>query len=297
MRSSPAPVVPDVPGVRHEFATVDGVRIHYAEAGQGDPVVLLHTFPQHWYAWRHVIPELATGMRVICPDFRGAGWSEAPPSGYGTEQRARDILGLLDELGLERVVIVGHGWGAWAGFRMCLDAPERVQAFLSLGMTHPWPPRRASMLNAWRQWHTAFWEYPVVGRAVLRHWPAFTRFLLRHWAHDAEAVSAEDIAMYAEAVREPARARAGQSLLWSYVVHDIPKLVFGGGGATARVAVPTTIITGDADVVIPPSMTRGGAAHFDDLTVEVLAGAGHLLPEERPDAVIETVRKLVAGGS
>ena len=102
--------------------------------------------------------------------------------------------------------------------------------------------------------------------------------------------------MYAEAVREPARARAGQALHWSYVVHDIPRLVLGGGSKN-RVTVPTTILTGGSDVVIPPSMVRGGTAHFEDLTMKILAGAGHLLPEEKPEAVVQAVWKLVAEGS
>ena len=69
---------PDVPGVTHRFVTVRGVRLHVAEAGGGDPVLLLHSFPQHWYAWRRVIPLLAGQYRLICPDWRGFGWSEAP---------------------------------------------------------------------------------------------------------------------------------------------------------------------------------------------------------------------------
>lgn len=68
-------LLPHVPGVTHRFVTVRGVRLHVAEAGGGDPVVLLHSFPQHWYTWRHVVPLLAGQYRPICPDWRGFGWS------------------------------------------------------------------------------------------------------------------------------------------------------------------------------------------------------------------------------
>ena len=101
---------PHVPGVRHRLVTVRGVRLHVAEAGTGDPVVLLHGFPQHWYAWRHVIPLLAGQYRLICPDWRGFGWSEASPRGYDTASRAADVLALMDALGLRRVRLVGHDW-------------------------------------------------------------------------------------------------------------------------------------------------------------------------------------------
>ena len=83
---------PHVPGVTHRFVDVRGARLHVAEAGDGDPVVLLHSFPQHWYAWRHVAPLLAGQYRLIIPDWRGFGWSEAPPRGYDTASRAADIV-------------------------------------------------------------------------------------------------------------------------------------------------------------------------------------------------------------
>jgi len=93
--------------VTHRFVTVRGVRLHVAEAGGGDPVLLLHSFPQHWYAWRRVIPLLAGQYRLICPDWRGFGWSEAPARGYDTASRAADVLALMDALGLYRVRLVG----------------------------------------------------------------------------------------------------------------------------------------------------------------------------------------------
>ena len=77
---------PEVEGVQHRFIEAGGLRMHVAEAGQGDPLVLLHGWPQHWYEWRHQIPVLSQHYRVICPDLRGLGWSDAPPR--GTTRRA-----------------------------------------------------------------------------------------------------------------------------------------------------------------------------------------------------------------
>ena len=96
------PPFPQVPGVMHRFVNIRGVRLHVAEAGSGDPVVLLHSFPQHWYAWRHVVPLLAGQYRLICPDWRGFGWSQAPARGYDTASRAADVLALMDALGIHK---------------------------------------------------------------------------------------------------------------------------------------------------------------------------------------------------
>src|SRR5947208_1339228 len=111
------PPMPELPGVSHSFHEVRGVRLHVAEAGEGNPLVLLHGWPQSWWCWHKVIPALAeSGFRVIAPDLRGYGWSEEVPGGYEKESFARDLVALLDELGLERVQLIGHDWGAMAGF-------------------------------------------------------------------------------------------------------------------------------------------------------------------------------------
>src|SRR5919106_1697015 len=81
--------MPEVPGVEHRFVEANGLRMHVAEAGDGDPVVMLHGWPQHWYEWRHLIPPLAAQYRVICPDLRGLGWTDAPPRGYEKENLAK----------------------------------------------------------------------------------------------------------------------------------------------------------------------------------------------------------------
>jgi pimeloyl-ACP methyl ester carboxylesterase len=149
---------PRLPGVTHRFVLVRGVRVHVAEAGGGDPVVLLHGFPQHWYAWRHVIPLLAGQYRLICPDWRGFGWSETPPRGYDTASRAADILALMDVLGLRRVRLIAHDWGAHAAFLTALEAPERVSHLLAVNARHPWPRQRSLLPHVWRFWYTALLE-------------------------------------------------------------------------------------------------------------------------------------------
>lgn len=276
---------PEVAGVTHRFVDVAGVRLHVAEAGEGHPVLLLHSFPQHWYAWRDVIPGLAGRHRVLAPDFRGAGWSDSPEKGYDTATRVDDLLGLLDALGLERVSLVSHGWGAWAGFFLCLRAPERIEHHLALNMTHPWPDPTALRTQAWRFWHTALWEYPLLGPAVLRHWPGLTRFLLRRWGAAPGVIE--------EYVTEARlHAKAGQALNWQFVLHDIPRL---RRHRDERLRVPTEILAGGRDVVVPPALLRGGERYAEDLRIRVLGDCGHLIPEQRPDVVVDAARALFAG--
>jgi pimeloyl-ACP methyl ester carboxylesterase len=122
-----------------------------AEAGHGDPIVLLHGFPQHWWQWRRVIPDLADRYRVICPDLRGFGWSDAPLDAYDKETLADDVLRLLDALALRRVCLVGHDVGGFVGFLVCLKVPERVERYIALNTGHPFVRPTPSVLAAlWR---------------------------------------------------------------------------------------------------------------------------------------------------
>jgi len=283
--------LPRVPGMTHRFITVRGVRLHVAEAGRGDPVLLLHSFPQHWYAWRHVVPLLAGQYRLICPDWRGFGWSEASRDGYDTQARVADLFALMDALGLRRVRLLGHDWGANAALGAALEAPERVSHLLAVNAAHPWLRQRRLLPQLWRFWFTAFWEYPRIGRLVLRHWPGLTRFLLRSGAAEPAAWPPGDVEEFVAASREPGSARAGEALHWQFVRHDIPAILLRRY-RSARLTVPTVLLAGAEDWMLPPRLLAGAERHADDLELRVVPGAGHFLPAERPAVVAQVAREL-----
>lgn len=170
---------PEIDGVAHRYVEAAGARLHVAEAGEGPPVVLLHGWPQHWWVWRKLIPALAEERRVICPDLRGFGWSDAPTGSYELSGFAADTLALFDALGLDRVELVGHDWGGYSGFLLCLEAPERVAHFLALGVVHPWFEAPSPSLQVLKRLGYQFvLATPGLGSSVLRHNPAFVRTVL-----------------------------------------------------------------------------------------------------------------------
>jgi len=285
--------MPVVEGVEHRFVEANQMRFHVAEAGPvgAAPVLLLHGYPQHWYAWRKVVPLLAERYRLIMPDLRGFGWSDAPFRGYGTEARVDDVLALMDALGLEKAWLVGHEWGGWLGFMACLRAPERFSGYLALNITHPWPEKKALRRGAWRMWHTALLEYPLLGGAVVRHWPAFTRFLLRRGVTDRAAWTHEALDEFAESIRPFSRAHASQALHWQYVLRDIPRLI-GGRFCRQRLSVPTLILFGEDDFALAPEVLVGGERYADDLTVRLVPDCGHYIADERPDLVAAAALEL-----
>jgi pimeloyl-ACP methyl ester carboxylesterase len=287
--------MPEVEGVRHHHVRVRGVRLHVAEAGEGEPVVLLHGFPQHWYGWRRLIPLLSDEYRLICVDQRGFGWSDAPAKGYDTDSKVDDVLALMDELGLGRVRLIGHDWGAWTGFHLCLRAPERFTHYLALNMLHPWPLHRRLMPQSWRFWYTALLEQPLLGRWILRRRPGFTRYLMRKGVMEKAVWTPAAMNEFVRSSQEPDRARAGEALHRAFALRDIAKLVLGRY-KNLRLTVPTVILAGERDFMLPPGVLADAGRHASDLRVEVVAGCGHYVHEERPELVAKTARELFTGG-
>ncbi|KAJ1931488.1 hypothetical protein EC988_009771, partial [Linderina pennispora] len=122
----------DPASFRHRFARVNGINLHYVDEGSGPKTIIcVHGFPDLWYGWRYQIPYLVKlGYRVIVPDVRGYGQTDAPAgiANYTSKTIVKDLVGLLDFLNIRDAVWVGHDWGAWMVWRAALWHPERVRA-------------------------------------------------------------------------------------------------------------------------------------------------------------------------
>jgi pimeloyl-ACP methyl ester carboxylesterase len=286
--------LPHVDGVSHRTVRARGLDFHVAEAGSGDDVVLcLHGWPQHWYEWRHLLPALADRHRVIAPDLRGFGWSDAPRGGYEKENLATDVLAILDALGIERVKLVGHDWGGWIGFLLCLRAPQRFERYLALNILHPWQSGLGGTLPyAWRFAYQVVIMTPVVGYRLHRR-GRFVPRVLRAGSTRKEVWDEPTLRAFADNLAEPARARAGVQMYRVFQLREILP-VLRGRYAADRLTVPTRILFGVDDLVLRPERLAGYDAHADDMSVELVSGCGHFIADERPELVAERARELFA---
>lgn len=272
---------PSLPGVRHEWVDAGGLRTHVALAGpdDGPPLLLVHGWPQHWWAWRKVIPSLAERYRVICPDLRGHGWTDAPRAGYDKEQLATDLLALLDAIGIEKVTWAGHDWGAHAGFLAALRSPERFERLVPLCVPPPFSRDRSLRALALLLSYQGPISTPLVGRFIVRHGMAGR--ILRIARGKGEWTD-EEVRTYDEILRS--RPHVTVAMYRTFLTRELLPLA-RGRYVGRTLAVPTTLLVGDRDL-ITRSVPAGPYDGQPNLSVQRVPGIGHFLPEEEPDAVI-----------
>jgi pimeloyl-ACP methyl ester carboxylesterase len=276
------PDLPEVEGVEHRFVDADGLRVHVAEAGDGPPVLLLHGWPQHWYMWRPVIERLAPQFRLIAPDLRGFGWTEAPGGGYDAETFAADQIALLDALGIESASVIGHDWGGWTAFLLGIEHSDRIERMVVCNAPHPWPnlePRLA--LELWRSWYALALAIPVLGPRLLQQ-TDFAAGILRR-GNVGTPFTEDELKAYADSFRDTARANAVSSLYRYY------QRVFGEGlrgrWRSRRLVVPTLLLFGQRDLYIATKLLPGYEHYADEMELELVPDAGHFLVDEKPELV------------
>jgi pimeloyl-ACP methyl ester carboxylesterase len=249
--------------------------VHLAACGPADapPLLALHGWPQHWWCWRAVMTALGGEYRVLCPDMRGFGWSGWPQDGDFAMQRvADDAIALLDVLGVDRAILVGHDWGGWAAILAALTAPERFSGLLALSIGHPWVPRRLALRNA----HRLAYQLPLYFPEVTRHGGA-PRKVLEAARRDDAGWAPGEVDVYVAAVQQSARATGR-------LYRAFPREATHRHAS--RLEMPARLMIGYRE-----PLGRYVAANFRG-EVEIVDGAGHFLPEEKPALVAQRIREL-----
>lgn len=281
--------MPELPGVEHREVNLGDVRLHVAQAGAGPPLLLLHGWPQHWWSWRRLIGPLSERYTVIAPDLRGWGWSQAPRGTYAKRTFMTDVVALLDHEGLERVRVIGHDWGAYTAFLLALEHPGRVQRMITLDIVPPWPgPRGVRLLGA-----PVFLSYQMVlasplGVPVLTRSPAFVRGLVRLGSGPEMSWSETDLNLYAEVLQDPDRARASSACYRTFLLREVPATL-QGRYKPSQLQVPTLLLMGGASSLKRIFEPQPSA----NLEVEIIPRAGHFLPEEAPEVVLEAAQRFL----
>lgn len=281
--TAPLVLPPPIEGVRRRYVDARDVRFHVSEAGDpaGLPVLALHGWPQHHYAWRDLLADPPPGMRILAPDLPGYGWSGPAPHGWAKENVVSDLLALLDVLAIEQVLLTGHDWGGYVGHLLALRAPERVWGYLALNIAHPWNTPATLLPHLWR-----FLLYQpaiaAVGGIMMRK-SGMLELSMRLSLADRDAMSRESVRWFSERFRDPVCARAGVSTYRTFWLHELPRLA--SAPERRRSTVPTRALHGTADWAVHPSLAAAETAIADDYQLELVSGCGHFIVDERPALV------------
>ncbi len=283
------PPLPNVEGVTHHWVDLGGLQRHYAQAGHGEPVVLLHGWPQHWWSWRLVIGPLSQRYRVICPDQRGMGWTDGTIRGYSWHQMALDLVELLDAIGIDDFRLVGHDWGLVVGYRAVFNWPQRIRQFVALGGIHPWSLDGAQLRLVRAAWHV--YLIALLG-GTASEGMGLTARCLRRWRH-AGTFTPEEERTYLSVMRQPKCVNAAAKFDRNVVLHELPHLARHHRHLHNQ--VPTLHLNGQQDPLLPavPDSYRKYAEH---MRLEVVPNCGHFIAEEQPQLLLDRIEEFFSDG-
>jgi pimeloyl-ACP methyl ester carboxylesterase len=273
-----SPPLPEAPGFDHLVVETPGLRTHVATIGAGDPVVLLHGFPEHWWQWRDVAPALAAnGYRVLCPDLRGAGWSVADDPRVERETRLRDLLALLDVLDVERAHLVSHDMGAITAMQLSYDHPERVRTAVQLSVPPGFMTFHPKVVPAFRHLPPFIWHRPGASlRGVFSE------------AYVAQPMSEAAIDAHLAPMRRGDIDAAVRPLTRHLILPEAMRMM-RGVYRRQRLTVPTLVVFGRRDwpwtEELMARMHRHPERYADRVEFAYVDDAAHFITDDAPTAV------------
>jgi pimeloyl-ACP methyl ester carboxylesterase len=266
--------------INDRFTTVNGVRLHYLIAGNGNPVILLHGYAENSHMWRPLIPELAKTRTVIAPDLRGFGQSSKPMTGYDKKTMAQDIHALAMSLGFRHEAVVGHDIGLMVAYAYAAQYPTEVDRIVLMD----------AFLPGVGDWTTVWllrdlWHFHFYGETPLKLVAGRERIYFEHFWNDFAAdpkhsVPEADRQFYARAYAQPGAMRAGFEVFRNFEQDAKDFAQF----AETKLTMPMLVLTGEkasGEFLIEQ-------ARLVDTNVNgvVIKGKGHWLMEEAPSQVI-----------
>ncbi|UHS62862.1 alpha/beta hydrolase [Agrobacterium vaccinii] len=293
-QTSDEALVASLPGFKNTDVEVNGVKLHYVIGGQGSPVVLLPGWPETWWSWHKIMPELAKRHTVISLDIRGMGSSDKPEAGYEKKALASDVHELVKTLGYEKADVVGHDIGSMVAFAYAANFPEATGKVVMLDVPHPdaelakWPllPTVGTFGDRIDEDHAYAWWFAfhqvkglpedlLEGRQdIEQKW--FFRYLMK----DESKIGARDRAVYANAYASRDAIRAGNAWYQAFpqdIVDD---------GTYGKVTAPVLALGGPGYLWLKSTLERKTTT----LKAYKIANSGHFIAEEQPE---ETLKYLI----
>jgi len=266
----------------HQFALVNGIRLHYVIAGHGDPIVLLHGWPETWYEWRHVMPALAKNYTVIAPDLRGLGESSKPASGYDGKSIADDIYKLVTQLGYKRIFLVGHDWGGQVAYSYAAAHPNDVRRLVILEAPLPGIAPFSKVVG---NLTSGIWWFPfqlvpdLPEKLVAGKERIYLSWIYNELAYNKTAINEADVTEYVRHYSAPGGMHAGFEYYRAHLDDASQNMEY----AKTKLTMPVLALGGDHTSKFGNLTLSLMQAVANDVRGGVVPKSGHFIAEENPE--------------
>jgi pimeloyl-ACP methyl ester carboxylesterase len=277
--------------MEHLTIETNGASFHVARTGTGPVLLLLHGWPEFWFAWEPLMRRLADRHTLIAPDLRGFGDSDKPTGPFGPGDHAADMLALLDALGIERLGIVGHDVGGAVMQPLARAAPERLVGLFFFDFVYPGIGSRMGLPDRLNEiWYQSFHQMemaPALVGATRETCRAYIGYFLRHWAYLKNAHD-DVLDAYTDNFLKPGNLEGGFA---HYKASHAGRIAMmqGGAPALAPITTPTCVRWPEHDPLLPYAWTDQLKASFADLDLACFRGVGHFPHREDPDRAAQEV--------
>jgi pimeloyl-ACP methyl ester carboxylesterase len=275
-----SPPLPEASGFGHLVVETPGLHTHLAAIGEGEPVVLLHGFPQHWWQWHAIAPVIAArGYRVLCPDLRGAGWTVAKDPRIDRQTRLHDLLALFDVLHIERAHLVSHDMSVITAMQLTYDHPERVRTAVQLSVFPGFTTFSPKLLPGFRHLPPFIWHRPG---ASLRG--VFSEEYVAH------SISEATVEAHLAPMHRPDIDGAVRTLTRGMVLPEAVRMM-RGVYRRRRLTVPTLVVFGRRDRPYTQELMgricRSPERYADRVEFAYVDDAAHFMTDDNPAAVAD----------
>jgi len=272
----------------HQFAEVNGFNLHYVIGGKGEALVLLHGWPQTWYAFRHIMPELSKRFTVIVPDLRGLGDSEKPSSGYDIYTVADDIYKLIQHLGYKEINVLGHDFGANVAYAYAASHREEVKklVFLDVGIMDSSLEKIPLITREGK----SLWWFPF---HMLRDLPeelikgkeaVYLNWFYKNATYNQSAFSAHDINEYVRCYSKPDAMKTS----FEYYRNILKNIDNNNVQSKIKLQMPVLALGGDKSFGMKPYYSWSTVA--GNVKGDVIENCGHHIAEEQPEALLQQLK-------
>jgi pimeloyl-ACP methyl ester carboxylesterase len=289
------------PKLKHEYADVNGLRLHYVTAGKGPLIIFLHGFPEFWYEWKDQLPEFAKDHRAVAPDMRGYNLSAKPADvdAYQMKNLVEDVRALAEHLGYKKFTLVGHDWGGGVAWSFAIAHPEYLEKLVIVNCPHPAILARELASNPAQQkasQYMLFFRSPQAEQTLSANNYAGLVDAVLGDGLKTGVFSEADKQAYIAAWSQPGALTGGLNY---YRAANLGPPVAGAPATPAvdagslQVKPPTLVIWGEKDTALLTGNLDGMNQFVPNLTVKRIPDGSHWVIHEKPALVNQYIREFI----